>query len=537
MRVSRIVAFQCRRINTGAWPSYAGPPLVQQRRPCSSGDAGQWRPAQPARRHAAAAVAASSSSNAAGPASRWRPNEPKKSGSRGATASWRDSRAARKEAGSRSGPGEQRSPGAAASGLPGAPSAAGRAAAPPAGGGPGDVGPGYADASMHIRSSNPTALDGAGRGDHEVDPARDGSPAPKSSAVLDAVVKAGGRIEQAYSWARGSSLGRIVHPLPGTDNMWGSLNVTDTVVNSVHEQLHNPESMPRHLPRLDDAPSLAGQNARREQQSLTAAAMQQKHHNTSERGLVVSGPAPEDTASGTGAAAANEPSGWTLLWDLLNSKQYLTTQQQATKELYQRQPRFHEPTFLQDVETCMLPAFLDAFWSKDVARLKNMCTPACFHIDVAPYLKHYALLSSRCRFLMAYESVLFNRIMLVDDSEFAVCPSRSARLSRKSPYAPASAFFQGGQHGSGGGSHGESDDDLEPEPVLFAAVTAQIINCWVARTPTEPSSSPRQKYVEHVVTGDPYASEDIVYVLGLIPEKNGQWVLTSFRHCRTDAIS
>eukprot|EP00666_Eupelagonemidae_sp_cell4sb_P007148 gene7148-20416_t len=58
-------------------------------------------------------------------------------------------------------------------------------------------------------------------------------------------------------------------------------------------------------------------------------------------------------------------------------------------------PDFSEPEFLEDVERNMLPTFLKAFWKKDHDQLKDMCSDACFHIDVTTHLKQYEKFNSK----------------------------------------------------------------------------------------------------------------------------------------------
>ena len=69
-----------------------------------------------------------------------------------------------------------------------------------------------------------------------------------------------------------------------------------------------------------------------------------------------------------------DESAWGLFKALLTAKKYKTTQQQATTILYEHIPDFSEVEFLEDIETKLMPAFLDAFWSKDIDGLKAMCS-------------------------------------------------------------------------------------------------------------------------------------------------------------------
>ena len=262
-----------------------------------------------------------------------------------------------------------------------------------------------------------------------------------------------------------------------------STNVTDSVLRDVHAtaQLHTRPG------------SLLSEE--RELSRITKGAAQRVHHlpNRSERGISVTEVHIEQPEE--------DESAWRMIHNLLTSRKYLTTQQQATVQLYRDQPDFNESTFLSDVQLKLLPDFLNAYWAQDTERLKAICSPACYHTEVAPLLTQYALLQSRCRLLMVYDAVIFNRLMMVDDSEFNTCEATTG-----------------------------------PKPVLFVAVTAQLIDCWVRSSVPTKARRMLPSDFALIERGDPYLSEDYVFVLGLVPEPRNRWVLTSFRHCRADAL-
>ena len=280
--------------------------------------------------------------------------------------------------------------------------------------------------------------------------------------------------------------------------MWGQLEmecgVTDSVLRDVHQTAQSGQYAPPRgsaLPRDSRGAATGGSN--RDGVEFTQRVLHVPINRTEESICVTELHVEDDP----------EPeNGWELLSKLLRARRYRTTQQQATDVLFRTQPDFHEGTFVRDVELVMLPAFLDAFWSQDKERLKAMCSPACYHVDVAPMLSQYAMLQSRCRLLMVSDATIFNRLIMIDDSEYG----------EQGPHPP------------------------RPQPVLFVAVTAQIIDCWVASARATQSRRMLPVDFSRVAIGDPYRSEDYVFILGLIPEPRGRWVLTSYRHCRAEIL-
>ena len=302
----------------------------------------------------------------------------------------------------------------------------------------------------------------------------------RESEVLRQFMKAARQVERGINWAKGSYVGQLVSPSIEYQHMWGMVDgVTEEVLKEVHRMgrttTQKIESDESTLQKLCD---------------LSKAQRNKGSQDSTETQLVLSScteiPDPETV--------------FEALSKLLSYKRYRTTQEQATDELYSRQPNFSEQTFLHEVEMRLLPSFLQAFWGRDFDRLSTICTPSCYHMEIVPLLKEYETLQSRCRLLLASDSQIFNRLMLDDDSEFAA--SYESRAS----------------------------------PVLFVAVTAQVINCWVVSDIETPNRRMHLSDFKNIALGDPYVPEDYVFVMGLIPERHGRWVLASFKLCRAQAI-
>ena len=119
------------------------------------------------------------------------------------------------------------------------------------------------------------------------------------------------------------------------------------------------------------------------------------------------------------------------LFSKLLSSSHKSTEQQATEILYKNIPDFSEPEFLEDVESKLLPAFLDAFWKKDKEGLLEMCSEACYHLNVEPHLKQYDKLTSNCKLLLTRRANLFNRLMFIDDSDHAPSVKKREAMSEK----------------------------------------------------------------------------------------------------------
>eukprot|EP01062_Namystynia_karyoxenos_P026649 TRINITY_DN20644_c0_g1_i1.p1 TRINITY_DN20644_c0_g1~~TRINITY_DN20644_c0_g1_i1.p1 ORF type:complete len:405 (+),score=130.56 TRINITY_DN20644_c0_g1_i1:129-1343(+) len=326
--------------------------------------------------------------------------------------------------------------------------------------------------------------------------------AARESAVLNALVGAGARLESLMDWMSSSRVGRLIAPQHVQANSWAhteqgqaepqgqrpAASVTDAVLSDVRH---------RERARRHGASRVAGVPINRTEHQLVAVS------------------APE----------GDEESAFTMLCKLLFSKQYLTTQQQATEALYALQPDFHEPTFVADVERNLLPCFLDAFWRRDVHALRRMCSSACVELDILPHLKQYEGLSPRCRLLFAHNATLFNRMMFVDDSDVAMRERAAAAAAEE------------------GAESVDLDCDAgtpEPEAVLLCSVHACIVNCWVGPQPAggAPGGRPEtlRKQRPWVRIGDPERPENWVFILGLTPEPGGRWSMSVLSFCRAEAM-
>eukprot|EP01060_Flectonema_neradi_P026550 TRINITY_DN355_c0_g1_i1.p1 TRINITY_DN355_c0_g1~~TRINITY_DN355_c0_g1_i1.p1 ORF type:complete len:330 (+),score=53.34 TRINITY_DN355_c0_g1_i1:254-1243(+) len=300
----------------------------------------------------------------------------------------------------------------------------------------------------------------------------------RESELLRHLMEIAGRVEKGVEWARNSYVGQLVSPPIEYQHMWGMVDgVTEEILQEVHKMDRGGD---RSWKKETDEATL--QKLREISQATTKCTCK------------------ELTISSADEERPEPETAFTALIKLLSYKRYRTTQEQATDELYARQPNFSEQTFLHEVEMRLLPSFLQAYWERDLNRLSSICTPSCFQVEVFPLLKEYENMKSRCRLLLASDSQIFNRLMMLDDSEFAASYESKAM------------------------------------PVLFVAVSAQIINCWVFSDVATANRRMQPTDYKNIAHGDPYVPEDYVYVLGLVPERHGRWVLASFRHCRAQAI-
>eukprot|EP00755_Sulcionema_specki_P019702 Sspe_Gene.70110::Locus_41401_Transcript_3_3_Confidence_0.500_Length_1493::g.70110::m.70110 len=208
---------------------------------------------------------------------------------------------------------------------------------------------------------------------------------------------------------------------------------------------------------------------------------------------------------------AEEPA-FELFKKLLMSKRFKTTQQQATEVLYKTMPDFSEVDFLEDVEHNLMPAFLKAFWEKDREALQAMCSEACYHVNVETYLKQYDNVKSNCRLLMTRRASLFNRLMFIDDSEYAMTAHKRSK------------------QGADGATLEEIDEDLdadiqlEPEAVFFVSCSAHVENEWVDEK-------------GEVKQGGKDIPEDWYFVFGLTPTKGSRWILSTLEFQKMQAMA
>eukprot|EP01062_Namystynia_karyoxenos_P012820 TRINITY_DN1462_c0_g1_i1.p1 TRINITY_DN1462_c0_g1~~TRINITY_DN1462_c0_g1_i1.p1 ORF type:complete len:482 (+),score=167.01 TRINITY_DN1462_c0_g1_i1:114-1448(+) len=330
--------------------------------------------------------------------------------------------------------------------------------------------------------------------------------APKESNVLKAFVALGSKIEGLAASARGSTLGNIIAPQHQQVHSWGRARDSDLEEDESSKQ-QRPGDANGVQAAADEEPRKVPKPEKEGKKSLKVPDVP---INTTEHAVV---PVGEVKDHGEGPE-----SGWDLFKKLMFSKRYKTTAQQATERLYAAVPDFSEPEFLEDVEHNMLPAFLNAFWSKDLETLRSMCSGACFHIDVSTHLKQYEKYQSRCQLLMTRRANLFNRLMFVDDSEYALSNKRKKKHA------------EGDKDDLDMDNESDLDEDLdgsevEPEPVFFVSCSAHIINEWA----DEKTGETR--------LGDRDYPEDWYFVFGLTPTKNGQWSLSTMEFRRAQAMA
>eukprot|EP00756_Hemistasia_phaeocysticola_P028056 Hpha_TRINITY_DN16153_c2_g2::TRINITY_DN16153_c2_g2_i1::g.4233::m.4233/K17804/TIM44; mitochondrial import inner membrane translocase subunit TIM44 len=311
-------------------------------------------------------------------------------------------------------------------------------------------------------------------------------PPQEPSGVLRAFVALGSAVESTASTLRNSTLGQIIAPQREAVHSWGRSEAEPEKAEESQSSV------------AGDTNGKAVSAAKKKKPDLRVAALPL---NTTAFGIVAIGGVVDHVAEG-------DETGWQLFKKLMFSKRYKTTAQQATERLYLDVPDFSEPEFLEDVERNLLPHFLDAFWQKDLETLQSMCSAACFNIDVATHLKQYEKLSSQCELLMTRRANLFNRLMFVDDSEYAISSKR-----RKNEDGEEQEFDEDLDSG-----------DMEPEPVFFVSCSAHIINEWVDEK-------------GEVRAGDRDIPEDWHFVFGLTPSRGGKWSLSTLEFTRAQAMA
>lgn len=310
-------------------------------------------------------------------------------------------------------------------------------------------------------------------------------PPQEASGVLRAFVAFGSAVESTADALRNSAIGQIIAPQREAVHSWGRSDADSAAADSQSGAAENTNGQSVSAPK-------------KKKNSLRVEALPL---NTTALGIVAVGGVIDHVDAG-------DETGWELFKKLMFSKRYKTTAQQATEHLYNNVPDFSEPEFLEDVERNLLPTFLDAFWQRDLETLKSMCSAACFHIDVSTHLKQYEKMKSRCELLMTRRANLFNRLMFVDDSEYAISSRR-----RKNEDGEEQEFDEDLDSG-----------DMDPEPVFFVSCSAHIINEWVDDK-------------GEVKAGDRDIPEDWHFVFGLTPSKGGKWSLSTLEFHRAQAMA
>eukprot|EP00756_Hemistasia_phaeocysticola_P043752 Hpha_TRINITY_DN17325_c0_g1::TRINITY_DN17325_c0_g1_i1::g.138003::m.138003 len=339
----------------------------------------------------------------------------------------------------------------------------------------------------------------------------------RDSTVLNALVGAGAHLELLVDWVTSTRLGQLVSPRHVQANSWVDPNLAASndggLTSAVLRDVAGRQGALARARRVNGIPL-----------------------NRKERHIV---------ALGIPAEVEERESAFAMIRKLLFSPQYLTTQQQATRELYRLQPDFHEPSFLRDIEEKMLPRFLQAYWARNTEELAQMCTPTCLNIDVLPQLKQYEGLQPLCRLFYVDDANLFNRMMVLDDTEWG----RPRRQRRGEGAEDAE------EEGRGEDDEEEVDlDDGMPEPraVLLCSVHVCLINCWVDPAARQhlrdrhgifrPRKWDKRDLKNCVRIGDPERPEHWVFLLGLTPEERGhcghaRWALSVMQITRAEAMS
>eukprot|EP01061_Rhynchopus_euleeides_P009343 TRINITY_DN18509_c0_g1_i2.p1 TRINITY_DN18509_c0_g1~~TRINITY_DN18509_c0_g1_i2.p1 ORF type:complete len:377 (+),score=142.41 TRINITY_DN18509_c0_g1_i2:219-1349(+) len=298
----------------------------------------------------------------------------------------------------------------------------------------------------------------------------------KESLFLKAFVTLGSGIEKASSLIAESKMGSVVAPKQQQVHRWGQVEKEEIVV----EENEEGEKVVK---------------TKKEDQRVQGVAI-----NTEQHAVIAVGEVEDHT---------QEETAWGLFKALLTQKAFKTTQQQATDVLYELIPDFSEAEFLEDIETQLLPAFLNAFWAKDKEALASMCSDACYHLNVDTHLKQYEKVESRCSLLMTRRAALFNRLMFVDDSDHAPSVKRRAALMDQ-----------------GVDFDGEEDLDVDgekPEAIFFVSCSAHVINDWVDKS-------------GETAIGSKYDPEDWYFVFGLTPRPGPTWTLSSLEFTKMQAM-
>eukprot|EP01064_Diplonema_japonicum_P036292 TRINITY_DN8109_c1_g1_i1.p1 TRINITY_DN8109_c1_g1~~TRINITY_DN8109_c1_g1_i1.p1 ORF type:complete len:341 (+),score=66.57 TRINITY_DN8109_c1_g1_i1:86-1108(+) len=301
----------------------------------------------------------------------------------------------------------------------------------------------------------------------------------KESALLRVFMTLGGVMEKMSTGMMNSGVGSLLAPKQEQKHVWGKAAEKESVeIEKV--QTEDGEKIVRKKKSLE----VIGVPINTEQFALVSAGEVQDHSE-------------DETA-------------WGMFKTLLTSKKYRTSQQQATDELYKNIPDFSEPEFLEDIESKLMPAFLEAFWKKDKEALLAMCSDACYYLNVETHLKQYEKMDSNCRLLMTRRANLFNRLMFIDDSDHAPSVKRRQELSE------------------GGLDLDEMDDlDVEeekPEAVFFVSCSAHIENEWVDAN-------------GEVKAGDKNSPEDWFFVFGLTPQPGPTWTLSTLEFTKMQAMA
>lgn len=310
-------------------------------------------------------------------------------------------------------------------------------------------------------------------------------PPQKASGALRAFVAFGSAVESTAGALRNSAIGQIIAPQREVVHSWGRIDPDSGAADS-------------QSGAAEDTNGQSVAPAKKKKATLRVEALPL---NTTVLGIVAVGGVIDHVEAG-------DETGWELFKKLMFSKRYKTTAQQATEHLYANVDDFSEPEFLEDVERNLLPTFLDAFWQRDLETLKSMCSAACFHIDVSTHLKQYEKMKSQCELLMTRRANLFNRLMFVDDSEYAISSRR-----RKNEDGEEQEFDEDLDSG-----------DMDPEPVFFVSCSAHITNEWVDDK-------------GDVKAGDRDIPEDWHFVFGLTPAKGGKWTLSTLEFHRAQAMA
>eukprot|EP01063_Lacrimia_lanifica_P038260 TRINITY_DN808_c0_g2_i1.p1 TRINITY_DN808_c0_g2~~TRINITY_DN808_c0_g2_i1.p1 ORF type:complete len:376 (+),score=149.60 TRINITY_DN808_c0_g2_i1:95-1222(+) len=301
----------------------------------------------------------------------------------------------------------------------------------------------------------------------------------KESALLKAFVAVGQTLENAGSILGNTALGGIILPKHQQKHSWGKVEREEIQVEEDEETGRKTIV-----------------NAKKKSNRVEGVPI-----NEEQFAVIAVGEVVDHTQKETA---------WSMFSQLLTSKAYKTTQQQATDRLYKCIPDYNEPEFLEDIEHNLMPAFLDAFWAKDKEALHAMCTDACYHLHVETYLKQYEHMKSNCRLLMTRRANCFNRLMFIDDSDHAPSVRRRAELAEK------------------GVDLDEMDDlDVEeekPEAIFFVSCSAHIENEWTCVKTGE------------VKVGSKNDPEDWFFVFGLTPQPGPTWTLSSLEFQRMQAM-
>ena len=221
----------------------------------------------------------------------------------------------------------------------------------------------------------------------------------KDSMLLKSFVAIGQGIEAVTKAVSESSLGSIVAPKQQQVHQWGEVKVEEVIV----EKNEDGETV---VKSKHDDKRVEGVDINTEQFAVVPVGEVEDHAK------------PDETA-------------WGMFKTLLTQKKFKTSQQQATEVLYEHISDFSEAEFLEDIETQLMPGFLEAFWKKDKETLQRMCSDACYHLNVDTHLKQYEHMDSHCKLLMTRRAALFNRLMFVDDSDHAPSVKRRQQLAEQ----------------------------------------------------------------------------------------------------------